>query len=446
MQLETKIRKPQRTLSGIAIVAVMTSPHRCKHGKCIYCPSVKGIPESYVDNEPTVMRAKALNFDAKKQVEKRLEQLSNIEGHCTDKVEIIVMGGTFTERSFDYQYSFIKGCFDGLNGFVSNCLEEAHMHNETAKHRCVGLTVETRPDRIDLKTLENLLGFGVTRVEIGVQIPDNKIYEITKRGHSTKDVIRATKLLRNAGLKICYHYMPNLPGSNPRKDLYYFRRLFRDRNFKPDMLKIYPTVVVKNTELYEMWKRGEYEPYDEETLIELLVKMKKCIPEWVRVMRLFRDIPSNRIVAGCKKTNLREIVLSRVRCRCIRCREIGRTQERGEIWFKAIKYRANNGKEMFMQVLCGSAVIGLLRLWLPAHRNYGIVRELRVFGKVAPLGTKLKDAVQHRGYGKYLMKKAEEFCMDYGRDVILVRSAVGTRRYYMRLGYDLRGFYMRKDL
>ena len=325
--------KPVRTISGVAVVAVMAKPFRCPHGKCIYCPggpsSVFGnVPQSYTGREPATLRAIHNNFDPYLQVKNRLEQLKLI-GHTIDKVELIVMGGTFPATPLDYQENFMKRCLDAITGIDSKSLEEAIKNAEHSEVRVTGITVETRPDYCKEKHIDNMLRMGVTRVEIGVQTIYDEIYELVRRGHTVKDVIEATRLLKDSGLKVTYHLMPGLPGSDIDRDFEMFKEVFSNTDFKPDELKIYPTLVIRGTELYEMWQRGEYTPLDEETLIDLLVRVKReIIPRYVRIKRVMRDIPANIISAGPRKGNLRELVQRRLfqlgeRCRCIRCREVG---------------------------------------------------------------------------------------------------------------------------
>jgi elongator complex protein 3 len=450
-------KKPYRTVSGVSIIAVMCKPEKCPHGSCVYCPTIEHIPKSYSKEEPAVMRGLAYGYDPYKQVRRRIEQLGSI-GHPVSKIELIIMGGTFTSRPIRYQENFVKSCFDAMNGFVSKNLLEAHKFNENAAHRCVGLTIETRPDYAKKKEINNMINFGATRLEIGVQTLDDEIYKIVRRGHTVEDVVEATQLAKDSGLKVCYHIMPNLPGSDPEKDLKIFKMLFEDERFRPDMLKIYPTLVVEGSELVDWYMDGKYKPYSDTQLINLLVKMKAVVPEWVRIMRLQRDVPAKYIIAGCKFTNLREIVQKQMakkglECRCIRCREIGHKKSaKGRIKLKKTEYEASGGKEIFIQYVKGDALLGLLRLRFPFEpfrnelKNSGIVRELRVFGPSVPVGQKMSKAIQHKGLGKKLLEKVEEICVDQGFSKIAVNSGVGVREYYRKLGYDLEGMYMIKKV
>ncbi len=464
-------KKPVRTISGVAVVAVMAKPYPCP-GRCIYCPRGENAPQSYTGYEPATLRAKRANYDPYLQVHDRLRQLSSI-GHSIEKVELIIMGGTFLASPVDYQKDFVARCFKAMNDFPSYknepiSLEEAHRENEVARVRCVGLTIETRPDFSKEEHVDLMLSYGTTRVELGVQTIKQEIYDLVNRGHTVDDVVEATRILKDAGLKVCYHMMPGL-FSSLSEDLEMFKEIFKNENFKPDMLKIYPTLVVKGTELYEMWKRGEYKPYSDEEAVELIKEIKKILPPWVRVMRIQRDIPSELIVAGVKKSNLAELVIKALkednaRCMCIRCREVGHVmyRENVEITEDDLKifvesYKASKGKEFFLSIEDKErlAVVGYLRLRFPskhAHRwevdeKTAIIRELKVLGTALPL--KEKEGIlskQHKGYGRLLVGKAEEIAEKHGKEKVLITSAVGTREYYRKLGYRRYGVYMGKML
>ena len=455
--------KPTRSLSGVAVVAIMTSPYPCPHGKCIYCPGGpdKGTAQSYTGHEPAAMRAAQNHFDAYMQTKNRIEQLEEI-GHPTDKVDLIIMGGTFTARPYEYQRVFVKGAFDAMNGSVSESLEEAKRLNESAGHRCIGLTVETRPDWFMEKEIRNSLELGATRVELGIQSTFDDVLERVKRGHTVADSIRSTKLAKDAGLKIVYHMMPGLPGSDEKKDLESFRRIFTDSDFMPDMLKIYPTLVVEGTELYEMWKNGEYEPLDTEKAAELLIKVKEMVPPWVRIQRIQRDIPTQYIVAGVKRSDLRGYVHQLMkergkRCRCIRCREIGHVDSDigpEDVSLVRREYDASGGKEVFLSYEGPDMeLVGFVRLrrvpddsWLEETGDYGaIIRELKVFGSQVPIGDEPKGRWQHQGYGRKLVDEAERIAEEeWDTDGILVMSGVGVREYYRKLGYERVSWYMGK--
>ncbi|MDR2846327.1 MAG: tRNA uridine(34) 5-carboxymethylaminomethyl modification radical SAM/GNAT enzyme Elp3 [Candidatus Methanoplasma sp.] len=444
------VKKPMRTMSGVAVVAVMTEPHPCPHGKCSYCPGGIDSPQSYTGKEPAARRAERNRFDPYDQVSDRLNQLNEI-GHETDKIDLIIMGGTFTSRELEYQEWFVRRCLDAMNGIPSDSLDSAQSLNETAEHRCIGLTVETRPDVFTTEQIEHAMAMGATRVELGVQILDDKILEDAERGHGIDAVIRATREVKEHGLKVCYHIMPGLPGSTPEKDLECFERIFKDPDFRPDMLKFYPTLVVSGTKLYDLWNSGGYVPYDADTAVELLSNMKSIVPEYVRIQRIQRDIPVPQITAGIMKSNLRQLVQDNMahnglQCRCIRCREVGHTgavlTDPSLVTKKVTEYDASGGKERFISLEYEDSIVGYARLRTDAHVT---IRELKVFGKTAPIGTDGEDW-QHRGFGKELVADAERYAMADGFRSIRVTSGIGVRKYYGSLGYRLEGPYMVKDL
>jgi len=459
--------KPVRTASGIAVVAVMHAPHPCPHGACLYCPGgvAKGTPQSYTGFEPSSKRAKENLYDPYLQVKARLKQLEQI-GHNVEKVELIIIGGTFTALPEDEQIRFVKGCFDALNGKISQTLDETLKEAEHAKIRNVGFTVETRPDYCKEKQIDLMLSYGVTRVELGVQTLSDEIYRFVNRGHTVKDVIEAFQLARDAGLKIVAHMMPGLPGSTFDADFESFRRLFEDHCFKPDMLKIYPTLVTEGTPLHRLYLDGRYEPYTLETAIKLLADIKEIVPKWVRIMRIQREIPAEHIVAGVKHGNLRELVHQELkkrgsRCRCIRCREVGLKNlkiDEEEVRLMKEVYEAAQGTEIFLSYEHPKTetLIGFLRLRIPsekAHRpevkgqKTALIRELHVYGEALPLGLRKDEAWQHKGFGKNLLCEAEKIAVeDFGCDKILVTSAVGVRQYYAKFGYKLEGPYMAKHI
>jgi elongator complex protein 3 len=458
--------KPVRTISGVAVVAVMTSPAPCPHGKCVPCPGgvEKNTPQSYVGLEPAAMRGRQHGYDAFKQVTARLRELESI-GHDVSKVEVIIMGGTFPAREREYKENFMLGVFNALNTFNSRAKAESHLEkakrkNERAKARCIGITFETRPDYAREEHIREMLNFGGTKVELGVQSIYDDILEKIKRGHGVKEVIEATRLLRDSAFKVGYHIMPGLPGSSFKKDLKMFRELFENESFKPDYLKIYPTLVVEGTELYEMWRRGEYTPYSTEEVVELIARAKKYFPEWVRVQRIQRDIPVKAAI-GLDKGNIRQIVHRKLRelgyeCRCIRCREVGHRGVRPEEYSKAEmvvrEYRASGGKEHFIsfEIPDYDALVGFLRLRFPKEpfiktlEDAALIRELHVYGRAVPVGEN-GNAFQHRGFGERLLREAEEIATQ-SYDKIAVISGVGVREYYRKLGYRLRDGYMVKRL
>ncbi len=451
-------KRPIRTISGIAIVAVMARPYPCP-GECIYCPVGENSPQSYTGEEPASLRAKRANYDPYVQVFDRLLQLKQI-GHPVDKVELIVMGGTFTSQPQEYQEWFVKRSIKAMNDFgmeetATQSLDQVQMQNEMSAVRNVGITFETRPDFVETAQVDRMLEYGVTRVELGVQTLRDSVYEMVNRGHKVEDVVNATKILRDAGLKVGYHMMPGL-FSDFDEDLEMFRALFKDDRFKPDFLKIYPTLVIEGTELYELWKRGEYRPYSDEEATELICKIKGLMPKWVRTMRIQRDIPKKLIVAGVKKGDIGAIVHEKlkeahIRCRCIRCRDVGHLAYRGKIIDEehveilTEEYKAGGGIEHFISIedTGNDALIAYLRLRL---FDCAVVRELRVLGPMVPIGGRIKEAKQHKGWGSILLEKAEELCIKDGRKNVLVTSAIGTREYYRQRGYRRLGPYMEKPL
>jgi elongator complex protein 3 len=464
------ITKPIRTISGVNIITVATKPVDCAWGKCIYCPKGKNAPKSYTGLEPAIQRAIRKNYDSFLQVQDRLQQYK-LMGHISEghsKVEVIVIGGTFLGLEREYKEQFIKGIFDGLNGKVGKNLKEAQKMNEDSKNRCVNLTLETRPDFCKEEHVDEMLDYGVTRVEIGVQSIYPDVLEKINRGHTVEDVIDANRITKNSGLKTCFHIMPNLPGSDLEKDLKMFRIIFEDQNFRPDYLKIYPTVVVEGTVLHEMLKKGKYKPYSLEELVELLAKAKKFIPKYCRIQRMGRDIPATEIEAGYKRTNLRELVQEKAKelkisCNCIRCREVGFKNKQGVLpEIKHIKlcrldYKASGSKEIFLSFedVKNNILLGFLRLRLPeeSHRKEinektGLVRDLKVLGSSVPVGL-LPEQMQwqHRGYGKQLMEEAERIAREeFDKKEMVVISAIGTRKYYYDLGYRLKKPFVSKSL
>lgn len=450
-------RKPVRTLSGVAAVAVMTSPAPCPHGRCSYCPGgvENSSPQSYTGKEPAARRAIANHFEPNRQVSKRIEQLEAI-GHATDKIDLIIMGGTFTSRPLDYQEWFVKGCFDALNERDSLDLPAAHSLNENAPHRCIGMTVETRPDSFVEEMAEYCMSLGTTRVEFGVQILDDEILRGVDRGHGVKEVVEATRVAKEHGLKVCYHLMPGLPGSDAKKDIESFQLIFQDERFRPDMLKIYPTLVVKGTPLYDRWTKGEYAPYTTGQAAEVVAEMKALVPKWVRIQRIQRDIPVQLIEAGVDKSHLREIAKAKLRsegrrCHCVRCREVGLNRvppgRMGEAEIRVEEYQASGGKEHFIAFELSEQdyLVGYARLRINAGGQEAHLRELKVFGQMAQFG-KPAGGWQHRGFGKDLVAEAESRAKDAGCSVMKVTSGVGARLYYEAMGYSRDIPYMSKPL
>ena len=465
-------RKTTRTISGVTVIATMTKPYPCPQPEpCAYCPGgpTQGSPQSYTGHEPAAMRGSQNNFDPYLQVKSRIEQLTAI-GHKVDKVELIIMGGTFPSTPIEYQKWFIQRCLDAITDKNSESLEEAKMNAEVSKTRNVGITVETRPDWAKQSHIDSMLDMGVTRIELGVQNPDDEIYRLVGRTHTVADVQEATRIAKDSGLKIVYHLMPGMPSSNPKKDIEAFKRVFTDSDFKPDMIKIYPCLCIAGTKANDWYQKGTYTPYTTEQATEVIAEIKKFIPPWVRVMRVQRDIPSHLILAGVKKSNLRQLANDHLqaqgsKCQCIRCREVGHRMQIDHvkpdlenIKIQSIRYDASEGKEIFISAedYDNQVLLGYLRLRIPstkAHRPEittipsAIVRELHVYGPLVPVGKHAAGAWQHKGFGADLLKEAERIAWtDFDLKKLLVISALGTRRYYMRFGYERDGVYVSKKL
>ncbi|MBI4453467.1 tRNA uridine(34) 5-carboxymethylaminomethyl modification radical SAM/GNAT enzyme Elp3 [Candidatus Woesearchaeota archaeon] len=572
--------KPTRTISGVSVVALMTKPYPCPHAKkslkvrkleslkekkpsalsscqavrpsnfkavgpCIFCPGGPNsefgdVPQSYTGREPSTMRGIRNKFDSYLETMNRLEQYV-VLGHNFDKIELIIMGGTFTAMPKKYCEEFILYAFKALNDFSGMffdkkgkfkliefkaffllpgdigdeertkaiqkkllvlkkngrpSLKAEQRKNENAKIRCVGLTIETRPDCVSLKDANEMLRLGATRVELGVQTVYDDVLKKINRGHTTKESIAATKLLKDLGFKINYHMMPGLPGVNYLKDLNSLKTLFKDENYRPDMLKIYPCMVMKGTKLYEEWKQGRFKPITTESAARLIAEFKKYVPTYVRIMRVQRDIPTYLTEAGVDRTNLRQYVeklmsekksengsKKGIRCRCIRCREVGHVFKKYEKIPKKIKlivkeYSASKGKEFFISFedVEQDILLGFCRLRFPSEslRQYkslkksnpskqlrkeitkdsALIRELHVFGEAVEIGknseltevTAQHMPTQHKGLGKKLLEKAESIAKTQGKNKMIVISAIGTREYYKRSGYKLEGVYMVKKL
>jgi len=462
-------RKAMRTISGVAIVAVMTSPESCPHGLCVPCPGgpVSDTPQSYTGYEPAALRAGLNNYDPFLQTLNRIKQLQAI-GHDTSKIDLIIMGGTFTARSPFYQSWFVKRCFDAMNNCESKNLSDAKIKNETADCRCIGLTVETRPDWFRLSHIDQSLSLGATRVELGIQtVYDDILYNID-RGHTVIDSVLATRIAKDSGFKICYHIMPGLPGSNFQKDIKGFLEIFENPDFKPDMIKIYPTLTIKGTRLYDMWKQGEYEPMSTQKAAKLIAEFKTYVPEWVRIQRIQRDVPSQYINAGVKKSNLRQIVKEELeshgkKCRCIRCREIGHKSlkqkikiDSNEISLDTIFYNASESEEVFISLILESydAIIGFLRLRhiTNSHRPElqkpcMMIRELKVVGRELAVDTYSDKGVQHKGFGKELIAEAERISKEeFDNKNLFVISGIGVKQYYRKLGFKDNGVYLSKHI
>jgi len=462
-----EIRKPSKTLAGVTPIAVMCKPQKCKHGTCLYCPSLN-VPQSYTPHSPPVLRAIRLKYDAFEQIKSRLKAFK-LMNHPISKIELIIMGGDFLEYNPVYQKNFVKKCYDALNGRVSKTLEDAKTLNQRAKHRCVALCIETRPDSCNDKNIKKILSWGATRVELGVQCLDDKIYKNVNRGHKVKDVIEATKKLKDNGFKVGYHMMLGLPGTNPKKDLEMFKRLFKNKNFKPDQLKIYPCQVICGAELVRLFKKGKYHPYSKEDVQELIIKIMKIIPNYCRVMRVMREIPPEHLVAGILRIDLRkdieeELKKGRKKINEIRFREIGfairdlkmaKGSDKSErhkkidnkLKLKISKYKACGGDEYFLEFVNKNNILfGLCRLRI--INDKAIVRELHVYGQALKIGEKGKKLGQHKGLGKKLIKEVEKIVKKQGIEGLKIISGVGVRQYYKKLGYKLgsEGIYMVKKI
>ena len=491
-------KKPTRTLSGVAIVAVMCHPHKCPHGRCFYCPESDIAPPSYTGEEPAALRGRMYEFHPYIQCFNRLKQLKKI-GHPIDKIELIIMGGTFPSRDLCYQEWFVSQCLKAMTDFgliILNkptnydynldydeirlfekgvlktyppndyvLISDVQKANEDSKVRCVGMTFETRPDYCKREHINRMLDFGVTRVELGVQTLSDDLYKKIKRGHSIQDVTEANQLLRDSAIKVAMHMMPGL-FVDEKQDLKMFKKLFSDDDFKPDMLKIYPCLVTKGSELYDLWMEGGYSPYTDDEAVNLIVQVKKILPKWVRTMRIQRDIPSTLIEAGVKKSNLGELVYNKleehnINCQCIRCREIGHkktTQEYELDDFELFRetYTACNGTENFLSIEDKNeeSIAGFLRLRFPSENHFraeitdktALVRELHVYGNLIKIGDKNPSIGQHTGFGEKLLKEAENLSINNGKEEMAIISGIGSRNYYRKFGYEKIGPYMIKKL
>jgi len=452
--------KPVRTISGVAPVTVLTMPYPCP-GKCIFCPTFGNMPKSYVPDEPGSLRALQNDFDPYRQTLSRLRAF-RATGHSADKVELLILGGTWSAYPRSYQEWFVRRCFDAMNGTESATLVEAHRRNETAHHRNVGLVIETRPDAISPRELEHLRRLGVTKVQLGLQSLDDRILALNQRGHTVAEMRQAVRLLRGAGFKIVLHWMANLYGATPETDYEDFQRLWNDPAIRPDELKIYPTSLLRETELYRYYEQGLYQPYDEATLIALIARCKTHVPRYCRINRVFRDIPSPNIVAGNKKTNLRQLVHAYMArhglvCRCLRCREV---RERDvlpdRLRLQILPYRTDINREYFLSyVTPEDRVAAYLRLSLPDSpavvpiaeiREAAMIREVKVYGPALALGADSQGEAQHRGLGRRLVELACRIARSEGFSRIAVIAAVGTRPYYRRLGFELDELYMSRAL
>jgi elongator complex protein 3 len=477
--LERIRMKPMRTLSGVTTVTVLTKPYPCP-GKCIFCPTDVRMPKSYLPDEPGAMRGLEHEFDPHAQVRSRIDQLESV-GHPTDKIELLILGGTWSSYRRDYQEWFIKRCFDAMNDVAPSGSEApaqskrigntetvgegeliaAQTRNENTHHRNVGLVIETRPDEITPRELQWLRHLGVTKVQMGAQSLDDHILEINKRGHDVACTRRATSLLRAAGFKIVLHWMPNLLGATPESDREDFARLWKD--FCPDEIKIYPNQLLANAELYEYWQRGEFKPYTTQELIDLIVDIKPTIPRYCRVNRVIRDIPSTNVVEGNRRTSLRQDIQHEMqrrgtRCECVRCREIrGKPVHTELLKLDDMVYKAGGAEEHFISyVTPDDKLAGFVRLSLPGKDSpatgmsdldqAALIREVHVYGQSLPVGAEKHGAAQHAGLGTRLLEKAEAIARADGFKRMAVISAVGTRGYYLERGFERGELYLTKTL
>ncbi|TPX69124.1 hypothetical protein SpCBS45565_g02656 [Spizellomyces sp. 'palustris'] len=470
--------KPVRTASGIAVVAVMCKPHRCPHiamtgNICVYCPGgpdsdFEYSTQSYTGYEPTSMRAIRARYNPYEQARGRVDQLKQL-GHSVDKVEYIIMGGTFMSLAEDYRNWFIANLHDALSGFSSSDVDEAVRVSEQSETKCIGITIETRPDYCLKPHLSQMLRYGCTRLEIGVQSVFEDVARDTNRGHTVKAVCESFQLAKDAGYKVVAHMMPDLPNVGMERDMEQFKEYFENPAFRSDGLKLYPTLVIRGTGLYELWRTGRYKNYSPEALVDLVARILALVPPWTRVYRVQRDIPMPLVTSGVEHGNLRELALNRMKdlgteCRDVRTREVGIQDIHNKVQPDQVElvrrdYVANGGWETFLSYEDPrqDILVGLLRLrkcsdavFRPELKDAGqcsIVRELHVYGSVVPIHNRDPTKFQHQGFGTLLMEEAERIARDeHGSVKLAVISGVGTRHYYRKLGYELDGPYMSKML
>ena len=469
--LERLRMKPMRTLSGVTTVTVLTKPYPCP-AKCIFCPNDVRMPRSYLPDEPGAMRAVEHHFDPYAQVTSRITQLQAL-GHPTDKIELLILGGTWSSYKRDYQEWFVKRCFDAMNnvapdeypmeeqGLEIGELENSHTINETIHHRNVGLVIETRPNEINPDEIRWLRHLGVTKVQMGAQSLDDRILVMNKRGHNVERTRQATALLRAAGFKIVLHWMPNLHGATPESDREDFAKLWND--FCPDEIKIYPNQLLANAELYEYWQRGEFTPYTTQELIDLIADIKPTIPRYCRVNRIIRDIPSTNVVEGNRRTSLRqdaqdELKRRGTKCQCVRCREVkSKSVDVKSLRLDDLVYQAGAAEEHFISyVTTDDKLAGFVRLSLPKENSpeteisdldgAALIREVHVYGQSLPVGAEKDGAAQHVGLGTRLLEEAERIAIANGFKRMAVISAVGTRGYYLSRGFERGKLYLVKKI
>jgi elongator complex protein 3 len=462
--------KPIRSLSGVSTVTVLTEPYPCP-GDCLFCPDDSQLPKSYLREEPGAARAFQNEFDPYRQVLSRLDSYRAI-GHPITKIELLILGGSWSAYPADYRKRFIKRCFDAMNGKDSPNLKTAHTLNENAESRNVGLVVETRPDMINPLEIANMRELGATKVQMGAQSFDNEILIKNQRGHCVEDTLHATALLRSAGFKIVLHWMPNLLGSTLESDREDFQRLWNG-GFCPDELKIYPTQLLEEAPLYDLWKQGKFTPYTTDELVNLIADIKPSIPIYSRVNRIVRDIPSHYIKAGSRRSSLRQDIHAELnkrsqRCRCIRCREVkGRAVDAKDLVFDSHIYHAAYAEEHFMNYsTTDDRLAGYLRLTIPSGSSDPLfssqkkalfalipelegavlIREVHIYGQSLAVGSEQVGAAQHSGLGTALLKKAEHIAKSAGYTKLVVIAAVGTRLYYEKRGFNRTGLYMTKEI
>jgi len=489
-------KKPSRTYAGVTVIACMTMPTKCPHGKCAYCPGGVeiNIPQSYTGKEPSTMRGIQCHFDSYLETTSRLYQYYKL-GHAIDKIELIIMGGTLPAQDIDYMEYFSKRCIQAMNDFYENLhiiekfgedkwieiynadksnkgidgkfykfhyIEQIHRKNEKAKVRCVGLTFETRPDYAKKEEILRMLKCGATRVELGVQMPYDFVYSMVNRGHIVQDVVEATQMLKEHGLKVCYHTMPGLLGNSQYSmdlDFRGFKKIFEDENFKPDMLKIYPTLIIKGTKFYDAYINNKFEPLTTENAVKLIAKVLAMLPKWTRVMRVMRDIPAYMIETGIKTSNLEQLVDEELKRQNLKCKEIRHREVKnnvvdpGSIRLLREDYNASKGQEIFLSYedIKNNLLIGFLRLRIPLNFNKTknvFVRELHVYGKEVEIGNEAKtDELQHRGFGRNLLVEAEKIAIEeFDAKKISVMAGIGAREYYRKFNYKKHKFWMMKNL
>lgn len=455
--------KPTRTMSGVAPVAVLTGPYPCP-ADCIFCPDAKGVPRSYLPDEPAVQRAMRVRYDPYKSTKARMDALEAM-GHPIDKIELLIIGATWSAYPKKYQEWFVRKCLDAMNGGEpAQTLEQAQTRNETAKHRNVGMVIETRPDYIDLDEVRRLRWLGMTKIQLGAQSTDNKILELNRRDHTIEDTRRAVRLLRLAGFKLHLHWMPNLYGATPESDVRDYENLWNDVALRPDELKIYPCMLLEGTKLYELWQEGKYRPYTDEELIETLAQAKRSTPPYCRINRVIRDIPAQYITASSTQSHLRVVVQQEMKkrgwkCECIRCREVRNEKvETGELEIRDFQYETDATTEHFLQyVTPNGKLAGFLRLSLPHDdvpreeileelHGCAMVRELHIYGPALELGANDSGKAQHSGLGRKLAEHALEIARNANFKRLAVISAIGTREYYRKLGFEWDGLYMVKSI